>query len=86
MQALGLPKKIRTFAGNKASAETTDEERKQLFSRLQKICDWLADSNLNLILETHPNTYIDSLGTTEQLLAEVNCNNLKINFDVLHVW
>ena len=79
-------KKIRTFAGNKASAQTSDEEREQLFSRLRKICDWLADFHLNLIIETHPNTYTDSLASTEHLLAEVNRSNLKINFDVLHVW
>ena len=78
--------KIRTFAGNTASAEITEEERRQLFSRLRRICDWLADFHLNLIIETHPNTYADSLATTEQLVAEVNRGNLKINFDVLHVW
>lgn len=78
--------KIRTFAGDKASSETTDEERKMLFSRLQRICDWLADFHLNLIIETHPNTYADSLPSTEKLLAGVGRNNLKINFDVLHVW
>jgi 3-dehydroshikimate dehydratase len=78
--------KIRTFSGAKPSAETTEEERKQLFSRLQMICDWLAEFELNLVIETHPNTYADSLASTEHLLAHVNRNNLKINFDVVHVW
>lgn len=79
-------RKIRTFAGSKASAETSAEERIQLFSRLRKICDWLAVFDLNLIIETHPNTYADSLATTEQMLEDVGRSNLKINFDVAHVW
>jgi 3-dehydroshikimate dehydratase len=78
--------KVRTFAGDKASSETTGEKRKKLFLSLQRICDWLADFDLNLIIETHPNTFADSLPSTELLLAEVSRNNLKINFDVLHVW
>ena len=78
--------KIRTFSGAKASAETTGQERNHLFSRLQQICDWLSEYQLNLVIETHPNTFADSPESTEQLLEEVNRDNLKINFDVVHVW
>lgn len=79
-------KKIRTFAGQKGSAETSKKDRKIIVTRLKQICHWLKMHNINLIVETHPNTLADSVESTEQLLAEVDHENLKLNFDVLHVW
>ncbi len=78
--------KIRTFAGNQGSSETSDSDFELLAKRLQKACDLLALYDLNLIIETHPNTYADTVSSTEQLFSEVNRDNLKLNFDVLHVW
>jgi 3-dehydroshikimate dehydratase len=79
-------KKIRTFAGDKGSANTSIEERRLLVKQLQKICDWLLCHKLNLVIETHPNTLADSVDSTTQLFAEVAKDNLKLNFDVIHVW
>lgn len=79
-------KKIRTFAGNKGSSETQPAERQQLITRLQKACHYLAEYGLTLIIETHPHTFADSVRSTLELINDVNCDNLKINFDVLHVW
>ncbi len=79
-------KKIRTFAGQKGSAETNTEERIALVKRLRLICDWLALHNLTLIVEIHPYTYADSVTSTQLLIDEVARENLKLNFDVLHVW
>ncbi len=79
-------KKIRTFAGQKGSAETSPEERIALIKRLRLICDWLALHHLTLIVEIHPYTYADSVVSTQQLVDEVARENLKLNFDVLHVW
>lgn len=79
-------KKIRTFAGDKSSAETSPEERKRLAKTLRKVCKWLAPHELTLIVETHPHTFADTVDSTQQLIEEVAQENLKLNFDVLHIW
>lgn len=78
--------KIRTFAGSKGSTDTTVAERHRLVKKLARICDWLLDYDLNLVIETHPNTFADSTQSTVQLIEEVDRSNLKLNFDVIHVW
>ncbi len=79
-------KKIRTFAGNKGSAETNAQEFKELVKKLQLVCEQLKTHSLCLIIETHPNTYADNVNATEQLIQAVNRDNIKLNFDVLHIW
>ncbi|OUS31606.1 3-dehydroshikimate dehydratase [Gammaproteobacteria bacterium 45_16_T64] len=78
--------KLRTFAGQKGSAETSPKERAQIIQRLSDICTWAEQHSITLIVETHPNTLADSVDSTHQLIKEVAHDNLKINFDVLHVW
>ncbi|MBU1311752.1 MAG: sugar phosphate isomerase/epimerase [Gammaproteobacteria bacterium] len=78
--------KIRTFAGAVGSSCLDGQQRHALFSRLQLVCDWLAPHGINLVIETHPNTYADSVSATLELFAAVNRNNMQLNFDVLHVW
>lgn len=78
--------KIRTFASNEASSVIPDDKKHLLFERLKLVCDWLSDYNLNLVIETHPNTYADSVASTIELFEGVNKTNLQLNFDVLHVW
>lgn len=79
-------KKIRTFAGSLASAEASEQYFEHLSNTLRQVCQWLAHHDLTLIIETHPNTYADTVASTKRLLQEVACSNFKINFDVLHVW
>lgn len=78
--------KIRTFAGDKDSLDFSQSERNTLFCKLQQICDWLVPHGLNLVIETHPKTYADSVEATQQMFATVDRSNLQLNFDVLHVW
>lgn len=78
--------KLRTFAGNKGSADTHAEEFLQIVSRLRFYCHILEEHGLNLLIETHPNTFADTTESTLKLLDAVSCNNLKVNFDVLHIW
>lgn len=78
--------KIRTFASNEASSAITDDKKHLLFKRLKLVCDWLSDYDLNLVIETHPNTYADSVASTIELFEGVNKKNLQLNYDVLHVW
>lgn len=79
-------RKLRTFAGSQGSEELNEQQRDVLFSRLQRVCDWLAPYGLNLVIETHPKTYADSVTATQALFAGVDRNNMQLNFDVLHVW
>lgn len=79
-------KKIRTFAGNKSSSDTTRAEYQLLVKKFAQVCDWLAKYNLELIVETHPNTLTDSLESIKKLVHDVDKENLKLNFDVLHIW
>ncbi|MEI5906007.1 sugar phosphate isomerase/epimerase family protein [Bacillus spongiae] len=79
-------KKIRTFAGNKGSHETSKEERRKLVESIKLICDLLESEGQFLLVETHPNTLTDNVLSTLTLLDEVNHPALKVNFDVLHIW
>ncbi len=38
------------------------------------------------MIETHPNTYADSVASTIELFEGVDKKNLQLNYDVLHVW
>jgi 3-dehydroshikimate dehydratase len=78
--------KIRTFVGKQGSEETSKIERQELVSRLKMICAYLESLGQYLLVETHPNTLTDNLPSTMQLLEETNCLNLRVNFDVLHIW
>ena len=79
-------RKLRTFAGNQGSKNVNKEERMQMTVRLKKICQWTELHGITLIVETHPNTLADNIDSTLALIDQVAHPNLKINFDVLHVW
>ena len=79
-------KKIRTFAGATASNQTSQDDFVQLANTLRQVCNWLAEHRLILVIEVHPNTYADTVASTKKLFEYVGCDNLKLNFDVLHVW
>jgi len=79
-------RKIRTFAGRKASVETDAEERCLIAARLRDLAALAADHGLSLLAETHPTTLADCGASTLQLLEEVDHPAFGINFDTLHVW
>jgi 3-dehydroshikimate dehydratase len=79
-------KKIRTFAGGRASTMVSDDERRRLSGELREVAATLADFGIDLLVETHPDTLADNAASTIRLIEEVDHPSLKINFDVLHVW
>lgn len=79
-------KKIRTFAGSRASNAVTDDERRRLAGDLREVAATVADFGIDLLVETHPDTLADNAASTIRLIEEVDHPALKINFDVLHVW
>lgn len=78
--------KVRLFAGKTGSATYSRQDRRMLARKLRLLSGAARDRGKQLLLETHPNTFLDNLEATEWLLGEVDHPNLKINFDVLHVW
>lgn len=79
-------RKVRTFAGNKASAETSSDERQFMVARLREVAVVAESHGIHLLVETHPNTLTDNGVSTIRLLEELGHPALGINFDVLHVW
>nr|WP_298098282.1 sugar phosphate isomerase/epimerase [uncultured Shinella sp.] len=79
-------RKIRTFAGSKASARTDADERRRIAARLRELAALAADHGLSLLAETHPNTLADCGASTLRLIEEVDHPAFGINFDTLHVW
>lgn len=79
-------RKIRIFAGHKASAGATAMERRALAARLRDYCRQAGDAGMTLLIETHPNTQADTTDSTLALLADVDHPALKVNMDVLHLW
>ncbi|WEZ85091.1 TIM barrel protein [Rhizobium sp. 32-5/1] len=78
--------KIRTFAGNRASASVSAEERRSIARRLRDICAITADFGIHLLVEIHPNTLADTAASTLELIDAVDHPFFAINFDTLHVW
>jgi 3-dehydroshikimate dehydratase len=78
--------KIRTFAGKTASAATDAAALANLVRRLRRYSGLAAEQGLELLVETHPNTYADNTVATHKLLDQVQHSALKVNFDVLHIW
>ncbi len=79
-------RKIRTFAGQISSGASTSDHRKHVVSALRLASRRLAESNLLLLVETHPGTLADTLASTRRLIEEVDHPNFKLNYDVLHLW
>ncbi|OPF90355.1 3-dehydroshikimate dehydratase [Rhodopseudomonas palustris] len=79
-------RKIRTFAGNRPSAQLSREQRRALAGRIGEIAGIVHDHGIRLLVETHPNTLADNVDSTLGLLADANHPGLGINFDALHVW
>ncbi|WP_339896759.1 sugar phosphate isomerase/epimerase [uncultured Gilvimarinus sp.] len=78
--------KLRTFAGQKASADTNPLELQALVSRLRDYCQQAYECGCELLIETHPNTQADTIQSTLDLIEAVNHPALKVNLDVLHIW
>lgn len=78
--------KLRIFAGQKASADTSTEERRSLVARLRDYCQQAHERGRELLVETHPDTQADTTQATLDLLEAVDHPALKINLDVLHIW
>lgn len=78
--------KIRIFAGNQASAAAIMEERMLCINRLRQLAEYSSRFGVYLVIETHPDTYSDTLESTIRLLNDVDHDHVRINLDFLHMW
>lgn len=68
---------VRIWAGTKASADVSKEERKALERELSDVCLIAADMGIVLNLEWHKNTLTDTNESALALLQNVDCPNLR---------
>lgn len=61
---------IRVWAGEKASRDYTEEERKFLTDELMKISEKAYDAGVRVTLEYHPNTLTDDRNSAKRLLRD----------------
>ncbi|WZY01374.1 sugar phosphate isomerase/epimerase [Bacillus sp. FSL W7-1360] len=78
--------KIRVFAGDVASQAATSSTYEQVVNTLRLACEQLQAHGQMLVIETHPHTLADTPASLLRLIQEVDYPNLKVNFDVLHIW
>ena len=84
-EELGKPV-IRVFTGNKGSAEATDDDWKQCAGALQELCEYAQPRGICFALETHPLNLMDDVPATLRLLDMVNFPNLRVIYDIWHVF
>lgn len=70
-RALGAPR-IRVWAGSRGSADVGEQGRAALAHRIQEFADRAAEHGIEVGLEFHGNTLTDEIGSTLQLLTEIN--------------
>ncbi|QYR19386.1 sugar phosphate isomerase/epimerase [Paenibacillus sp. sptzw28] len=78
--------KIRIFAGNKPSASASPGDWEHCVGRLRELAQISFDYGVYLVIETHPDTFADTLQSTLRLLKDVGHAHVRINLDFLHLW
>jgi len=74
---LGAPV-IRIWAGDKGSAEATDEDRHDVAERIRRAVLAAAESNITVALEYHGGTLTDTRDSAHKLLQEVGLPDVKL--------
>lgn len=74
-EALGAPT-IRVWAGNKASKDATDADRRAVEEDLRRICGLAGARGIRVALEYHGNTLTDSIPSARALLDALPLDNL----------
>jgi 3-dehydroshikimate dehydratase len=78
--------KIRIFAGNMASSAATEEEWTYCTTQLRRLVDIASAYGIYTIIETHPETFADTLDSTLRIIQQTEHDFLRINLDFLHMW
>ncbi|MGG1516562.1 sugar phosphate isomerase/epimerase family protein [Paenibacillus oryzisoli] len=78
--------KIRIFAANKSSKSASAEELELCILRLKRLASLSSNYGIYTLVETHPETFADTLDSTLHLAQQVEHPFLRINLDFLHMW
>ncbi|WP_020615694.1 sugar phosphate isomerase/epimerase family protein [Paenibacillus daejeonensis] len=82
-------RRIRIFAGNRASRDLTHGEREAIIEHALSLGQSCRESGIELLMETHPGTLLDHLEVTVKIMRQAAsaCPGvLGLNLDVLHLW
>ncbi|MFC4102468.1 sugar phosphate isomerase/epimerase family protein [Paenibacillus xanthanilyticus] len=79
-------RKLRIFAGDRPSATAAEREWALCVNRLGQLAGQAAEAGVQLVVETHPRTYADTLDATLRLLRDTGRSEIGINLDFLHLW
>ncbi|QJC53252.1 sugar phosphate isomerase/epimerase [Paenibacillus albicereus] len=79
-------RKIRIFAGDRPSHTATERDWALCVDRLGQLAGMAAEAGAQLVVETHPRTYADTLDATLRLLRDAGRGDIGINLDFLHLW
>lgn len=77
---------LRTFTGFMGSDEADDSTWTEAIARLRFLCDIVSEHDIELALETHPKTLVDSVPSVLRLIKGVERQNLVLNLDIYHMW
>lgn len=77
---------IRLFTGTIGSHDISKAKYDQCIEGIISMAEEAKQYDINLSIETHPNTLVDTLNSTVLLLKEVNMDNVGLNLDIYHLW
>lgn len=77
---------IRIFAGNTSAKLASPEEWERSMIRLRILADMAAGLGIYIVIETHSNTYADTLESALRIIRDANHPQVKLNLDFLHLW
>jgi 3-dehydroshikimate dehydratase len=78
--------KIRIFAGNQPSEAASLRNWEKCVERLRLLARIASEHGMYIVIETHPNTFADTLESTIRLLQDTQHTHVKINLDFIHMW
>ncbi|GMK37000.1 3-dehydroshikimate dehydratase [Paenibacillus sp. CCS19] len=87
-RAMGIPT-LRLFTGTKASADATQLDWMRFSERMKRVNELAEQMGTSVVLETHPNTLLDSPSSVNrfaEMVRREGWSNVGLNFDVFHVW
>ena len=67
---------IRIWAGDKSSADVSEDEWRKMVADTQRVADIAREHNIDISFEYHNNTLTDSISSTIKLLDEINRDNV----------
>lgn len=75
---------IRVWAGGKNYSETPQAARKRVTGDLRRIGDLAGERGIGVVVERHANTLTNGWDSPAKVLAEVDHDNVKLNYQLVY--